>query len=92
MSKSVALECQLSEVAKLAALLSNQIIDAKIMRCEIPRQHITILVKAAEILQDRDIVWPPIVAEALIELADILEREKRASHHLGCKPASRSRP
>lgn len=61
---------QLSEVLRLCTVLSDRALDAKIMGREMPADHMTALAKAARLLQDHGVEWPPLLTQVLHEAAD----------------------
>ncbi len=61
---------QLSEVLRLCTVLSDRALDAKIMGREMPADQMTALAKAARLLQDHGVEWPPLLTQVLHEAAD----------------------
>ncbi|WP_455989303.1 hypothetical protein [Methylorubrum extorquens] len=52
---------KLGEVARLASLMADRILEAQIMERPIPQEQLNALVNAAWLLQDHDVPWPPLV-------------------------------
>lgn len=61
---------RLSEVLRLCTLLADRVLDAKIMERPVPSEQAVALAKAARLLQDHGVEWPPLVTQALHELAE----------------------
>jgi hypothetical protein len=60
---------QLSEVLRLCTLLADRALDAKIMDRPVPAEQAAALAKAARLLQDHGVEWPPLLTQVLHELA-----------------------
>ncbi|MBA9070177.1 hypothetical protein FHR71_003941 [Methylobacterium sp. RAS18] len=58
---------KLGEVARLATLMADRILEAQITNRPIPQEQFNALVNAAWLLQDHDVPWPPLVEEVLHE-------------------------
>lgn len=58
---------KLGEVARLAALIAERILEAQITDRPIAQVQFNALVGAAWLLQDHDVPWPPLVEEVLHE-------------------------
>lgn len=58
---------KLGEVARLATLMADRILEAQITEKPIPQEQFNALVNAAWLLQDHDVPWPPLVDEVLHE-------------------------
>jgi hypothetical protein len=61
---------QLAEVLRLCTVLSDRALDAKIMGREMPADQMSALAKAARLLQDHGVEWPPLLTQVLHEAAD----------------------
>ncbi|GJE57838.1 hypothetical protein EKPJFOCH_4360 [Methylobacterium thuringiense] len=57
-----------AEVERLTAALTDQILDAQIMNRPISEDQVQALAKAARLLHDNDIPWPPMLTQVLDEL------------------------
>jgi hypothetical protein len=64
---------KVAEVVRLATALADQILDAQIMKREVPPAQIISLRQAARFLQDHDLPRPPLMVQVLHEFA--VERE-----------------
>ena len=60
---------RLSEVLRLMAALSDQVLDAEIMSRPVPDDQVRALAGAARLLQDHGVEWPPLLSQVLHELA-----------------------
>jgi hypothetical protein len=60
---------RLAEVLRLCALLADRVLDAQIMGQSVPGDQAIALAKAAQLLQDLGVDWPPLLTQALHELA-----------------------
>lgn len=60
---------QLSEVLRLATALADRALDAQIMGRPVPADQTVSLAKAARLLQDNDVDWPPLLMQVLHDLA-----------------------
>ena len=58
---------KLDEVARLATLIADRILEAQITGHQIPPEQFTALVDAARLLQEQDVPWPPLVKQVLYE-------------------------
>ncbi|WP_110352234.1 hypothetical protein [Methylobacterium sp. B4] len=56
---------KLGEVARLATLMADRILEAQIMDRPIPQEQFTAFVDAAHLLQERGVPWPPLVEQIL---------------------------
>jgi hypothetical protein len=63
---------RLSEVLRLCTVLADRALDAKIMGREMPADQTVALAKAARLLQDHGVEWPPLLTQVLHELAERL--------------------
>ncbi|MCJ2139481.1 hypothetical protein [Methylobacterium sp. E-066] len=61
---------RLSEVLRLCAVLSDRALDALITAGAVPADQAVALAKAARLLQDYDVEWPPLLTHVMHELAD----------------------
>jgi hypothetical protein len=62
-------DAHLSEVLRLCTLLADRALDAQIMGQPVPVEQAAALAKAARLLQDQGVEWPPLLTQALHELA-----------------------
>ena len=60
---------RLSEVLRLCTALADRTLDAQIMGRPVPVEQAAALAKAARLLQDCGVEWPPLLTQALHELA-----------------------
>ena len=70
---------KLSAVASLATSLADRILDAQIAGRTAPSEQIGALTRAAALLQDHGVPWPPLVEQVLLELADRVDATQLAS-------------
>ncbi|SFM92685.1 hypothetical protein [Methylobacterium pseudosasicola] len=61
---------RLSEVLRLCTVLSDRALDALITGGAVPADQAVALAKAARLLQDYDVEWPPLLTHVMHELAD----------------------
>ncbi|MHB2210911.1 hypothetical protein [Methylobacterium sp. CM6257] len=59
---------QISEVLRLCTLLADRALDTKIMGRAMPADQTVALAKAARLLQDHGVEWPPLLAQVLHEV------------------------
>ncbi|WP_456684895.1 hypothetical protein [Bradyrhizobium sp. P5_C11_2] len=59
---------RLSEVLRLCTLLADRALDAQIMGRPNPTYQVVALAKAARLLQDHEVEWPPLLTQVLHEL------------------------
>ena len=59
---------KLSEVLRLAALLSDQVLDAQIMKRPVPDEQVRALAGAATVLEEHGVPVPPLMTQALHEI------------------------
>ncbi|MHB2208667.1 hypothetical protein [Methylobacterium sp. CM6257] len=60
---------RLSEVLRLCTMLADRALDARIMDRAVPPDQAVALAKAARLLQDHGVDWPPLLTQVLHELA-----------------------
>lgn len=60
---------RLSEVMRLCSLLADRALDAQITGQALAEDQVVALAKAANLLQDHGVDWPPLLAQVLHELA-----------------------
>ena len=65
---------QLSEVLRLCAVLSDRALDALITDGAVPEDQAVALAKAARLLLDHGVEWPPLLTHVMHELADKNDR------------------
>ena len=70
---------KLSTVASLATSLADRILDAQIAGRTVPPEQVGALTRAAALLQDHGVLWPPLVEQVLLELADRVDAAQLAS-------------
>ena len=56
---------RLTEVQRLAAVLCDQVLDARIMGRTIPTEQIEALAKAARLLREYDVNWPAMLDQVM---------------------------
>ncbi|MDP4024005.1 hypothetical protein Q8W71_15345 [Methylobacterium sp. NEAU 140] len=78
-------EAGLSEVLRLVGVLSEQVLDAQITGRPVPEAQSRALAKAAGLLREHDVPWPPLLAQALHELGLAAEGEP-------AEPGAEARP
>ncbi|MCJ2120063.1 hypothetical protein MKK65_26410 [Methylobacterium sp. J-001] len=61
---------RLSEVLRLCTVLSDRALDALITGGTVPADQAVALAKAARLLQDHGMEWPPLLTHVMHELAD----------------------
>lgn len=61
---------RLSEVLRLCTVLSDRALDALITGGAVPAEQTVALAKAARLLQDHGVEWPPLLTHVMHELAD----------------------
>ena len=61
---------RLSEVLRLCTTLADRALDALITAGSAPADQTIALAKAARLLQDHGVEWPPLLTQVLHELAD----------------------
>lgn len=59
----------LAEVLRLCTVLADRALDAQIMGRPVPVQQAAALAKAARLLQNHGVEWPPLLMQVLHELA-----------------------
>jgi hypothetical protein len=64
----------LSEVLRLCTLLADRALDARIMGRPVPTDQTAALAKAARLLRDHGVEWPPLLTQVLHELADTADQ------------------
>lgn len=65
---------KLAEVARLAEVIADRILEQNASGTTIPPQQFTMLVSAARMLQDNGAPWPPPVEQVLMEVAKRIEQ------------------
>src|ERR1700712_2348180 len=60
---------RLPEALRLCTVLADRALDAQIMGRPVPVEQAAALAKAARLLQDHGVEWPPLLTQALYELA-----------------------
>lgn len=58
---------KLGEVARLATLMADRILEAQITGRQIQPEQFTALVSAAQLLEDHNAPWPPLLEQVLFE-------------------------
>lgn len=69
MTSSVVKPNKMTEIASLAALIATSIVEKQIEGSLIPPEHFRLLVRAAQILLDNEVSWPPSVDIVLSEVS-----------------------
>ena len=62
-------ESRLSEVLRLATLLSDQVLDAQIMKRSVPEEQIRSLLEAALLLEEYEYPLPPMLGQIMDEIS-----------------------
>jgi hypothetical protein len=70
---------KMAEVAGLAAAIADRILDQHEAGTSIPPEQFRMLVRAARMLLDNDVPWPPSVAYLVMEVARRVEEAKPPS-------------
>ncbi|ACK81014.1 hypothetical protein [Methylorubrum extorquens] len=83
---------KLGEVARLASLMADRILEAQIMERPIPQEQLNALVNAAWLLQDHDVPWPPLVEEVLQEAGRRMNQGETAPEAADPKPEDDGAP
>lgn len=65
---------RLSEVLRLCTVLSDRALDAMITAGAVPEAQAAALAKAARLLLDHGVEWPPLLTHVMHELADKSDR------------------
>lgn len=60
---------RLAEATRLSTLLSERVLDDLIMKREVAPEQAVALAKAARLLQDHGVEWPPLLTQVIHELA-----------------------
>ena len=60
---------RLAEATRLSVLLAERVLDALIMKRAFPADDAVTLAKAARLLQDYGVEWPPLLTQAMHSLA-----------------------
>jgi hypothetical protein len=55
----------MSEVVRMAGMLADRLLDAQIMRKDLPVDQVRALVDAAVLMEERGVPWPPMMAQVL---------------------------
>jgi hypothetical protein len=69
---------QMAEVARLAAMIANRILQQNADGVPIPPEQFVMLVRAARALLDNDVPWPPSVEYLIMEVAKRVEQPHAA--------------
>lgn len=77
---------QLSEVLRLCTMLADRALDAKIMGREMPADQMIALAKAARLLQDHGVEWPPLLTQVLHEAADMADQQSSETQRKAERP------
>jgi hypothetical protein len=56
---------RMSEVVHMAGTLADRLLDAQIMRGEMPAEQVRALVDAAALMEERGVPWPPMMMQVL---------------------------
>lgn len=71
-------ESRLSEVLKLANLLSEQVLDAQIVKRPVPEDHLRSLLEAALLLEEHQYPLPPMLGQIMDEIASVRSQDAPA--------------
>jgi hypothetical protein len=77
---------KLGEVARLATLMADRILEAQITNRPIPQEQFNALVNAAWLLQDHGVPWPSLLEEVLHEAGRRLNRGEAAPETADTEP------
>jgi hypothetical protein len=55
----------MTEVVRMAGMLADRLLDAQIMRKELPDDQVRALVDAALLMEERGVPWPPMMSQVL---------------------------
>ncbi|MBP1178181.1 hypothetical protein [Methylobacterium sp. PvR107] len=70
---------KMAEVAGLAAAIAGRILELHEAGTSIPPEQFTMLIRAARMLLDNGVPWPPSVEHLVMEVAKRVEEAKAAS-------------
>jgi hypothetical protein len=70
---------KLAEVAGLATAIADRVLEQQASGSSIPPEQFRMLVRAARVLLDNDVPWPPSVERVVMEVAKRIERAETAS-------------
>lgn len=76
MSDAVAEPAKLSEVLRLATALSDHVLEAQITKRDIAPDQIAALVRAAGLLQDHGVPWPPLLQQVLHDVVNAMDSRR----------------
>ena len=68
-------ESRLSEVLRLATLLSEQVLDAQIMKRPVSEDHLRSLLEAALLLEEHQYPLPPMLGQIMDEIAAVRSQD-----------------
>ena len=71
---------EMAEVLRLTTTLSHHVLNTLLAHQPVPRDQTTALIKAAHLLEDNGVPWPPVLTQALNELADSVSGSITPSH------------
>ncbi len=69
---------RMAEVARLAAMIADRILQQNAAGEHIPPEQFVMLVRAARALLDNDVPWPPTVEYVIMEVAKRVEQASTA--------------
>jgi hypothetical protein len=55
----------MTEVVRMAGMLADRLLDAQIMRKDLPVDQVRALVDAAVLMDERGVPWPPMMSQVL---------------------------
>ncbi|WP_144760745.1 hypothetical protein [Methylobacterium dankookense] len=67
------------EVLRLSEALSHRVLNSYLADEPIPKDQATAPIKAAQLLRDTEVPWPPILEQALHEVVDHARRARAAA-------------
>ncbi|KST60051.1 hypothetical protein AO398_04055 [Methylobacterium sp. GXS13] len=70
---------KVAEVARLATAIADRILAQNAAGTTIPPEQFTMLVRAARMLLDNGVAWPPAVEHVLMEVARRIEQAEAVS-------------
>jgi hypothetical protein len=69
---------KMAEVAGLASAIADRILEQNEASTSIPPEQFRMLVRAARMLLDNDVLWPPSVEHVIMEVAKRVEEAREA--------------
>ena len=79
MTEAIAQPDKMAEVAGLAAAIADRILEQHEADIAIPPDQFRMLVRAARMLLDNGVPWPPVVERVIMDVAKRVEEAKSAA-------------